>query len=115
MKKVVITPEGQVEVDLTQDELDQCAADAAAHAASLVKTWDDVRELQTKMFNTTKALWRVARYSREDELTGKTPTDNYTKYQELLQYCDDIGVADEATCATPQLALDALNALTEPE
>ena len=79
------------------------------------KTWDDVDNLQNQLLSVNSSVMkRVVRYDTQDKLTGKTPKENATKFQELLQYCQDVRDADETTHATPQLAIDALNALTEP-
>ena len=79
------------------------------------KTWTDVDNLQNGLLSVnSNVMKRVVRYQTQNDLTGKTPKENATKFQELLQYCQDVRDADETTHATPDLALDALNALTEP-
>lgn len=77
-------------------------------------TWDDVSKLQNELFDNKEIQKRITRYETQLALTGKTPKETATKYQELLQYCQDIRDADETNHATPQLAIDALNALTVP-
>lgn len=82
------------------------------------KAWDDVRVLQNQMFSTdSKISARIARYKLQKDHTGQSTKESSAKYQELLQYFQDIRDSDETTYATPQEALDALNALAlnEPE
>jgi len=85
---------------------------SAIYAASLLPVWDDVRALQSKLFSKTNAGWRIARYQTQEPL-GNTD-ETWEKYNEMLNYLQDIRINDEATHATPQDALDALNNLTEP-
>lgn len=93
---------------------EELQADADAIAA-LIPTWDDVDSLQNELLSVNSSVMkRIVRYETQLALTGKTPKENATKYQELLQYADDVRDNDATTHATPQLALDALNALPEP-
>lgn len=78
-------------------------------------TWDDVDTLQNTLFNSTKVMRRIARYETQTALTGQSTSETETKYQELLQYCQDVRDCDNTTYEDPQDALDALNALIVPE
>ncbi len=89
--------------------------DTSALPTPPAKTWDDVDNLQNQLLSVNSSVMkRITRYKLQFDLTGKTPKENAAKYQELLQYTDDVRDADETNHATPQLAIDALNALTEP-
>ncbi len=80
-----------------------------------VPTWEDVDKLQNQLLSVnTNLMKRITRYKLQFDLTGKTPKEDSTKYQLLLQHCQNIRDADETNHATPDLAITALNALTEP-
>lgn len=78
--------------------------------------WDDVKNLQSAMLGPdAEVMWRIMRYKTQSGLTGKTPDESASKYQKLLQYCQDVRDSDADTYRTPQEAIDALNTLTIPE
>ena len=115
--KAVATPPGQPTQNVTLTSAEQTARDAdeAAFTASLIPTWADVKDLQNELFSTdAEVAWRIMRYNRQKDHTGTSPKESSAKYQELLQYYQDVSDNDETLHATPQLALDALNALTIP-
>lgn len=77
------------------------------------KTWDDVRSLQRHMIVKHDDMMSI--HERELAHDGTTTTTiTPAKYQEFLTYFQTIRQNDEALHATPELALAALDGLTEP-
>lgn len=78
-------------------------------------TWEQVRAKQRSMIVKHQDLIEI--HEREVAHDG-TLEENYTitvaKYQEWLSYFQTIRANDEATHATPEEAITALDALTEP-
>ena len=106
-------PEGAIEVPTAPDNAAQIWDEGIWLA--IPKTWDNVEELQNKLLGVdTEVSWRLARYKSQKDLTGQSTTETGAKFQEILQYCQDVRDADETNHATPQEAMDALNALTVP-
>lgn len=81
-------------------------------------TWDDVQLKQKNMIETVR--WHIERHVTQRELgmdvgVGTNTSDiDEDVYQDLLQYIQDIREDDDANHATPQDALDALDALVSP-
>jgi hypothetical protein len=79
-----------------------------------IPTWDDVRALQKQMIDTTDCMWRVARYQMQKFASHPT-SDTEAQYLLMDQYIEDIRGNDEGfPHATPELAIAALNNLTDP-
>ena len=84
---------------------------------ALAKGWRDVKAKQDELLGVeTKTMWRMARHQEQLLLAPQAQPlrDNPAKMMELLTYRQSVRDADETTYSTPQEALDALNALTEP-
>lgn len=79
--------------------------------------WLTVKNLQKQLLSSgTDTAWRMARYTSQDALQGKSPKENSSKMQDLLQYCQDVRDCDETNYpGDPEAAIDALNALSIPE
>ena len=100
---------------------DQSATYIAEDDAELLEflngaTWLDVTALQCGLLGTSSAVTqRIMRYQTQMALDTPAPKENAAKYQELLQYCEDVRAQNDiAINPTPQEAIDALKALAIP-
>ena len=106
-------PDGSIEVGSVPDDARQLWD--GQEWGGIPYTWADVATLQNEMFSSSSYISkRIARYKLQKDHTGQTTKESDSKYQEMLQHFQDIRDSDETTYATPQEALDALNALVEP-
>lgn len=84
-------------------------------APSTTASWTDVKDLQIRLLaSNTEVAWRIARYKSQKDLIGKETKEDDDKFQDLLQYSQDVRDNDETSHATPQQALDVLNDLNPP-
>lgn len=82
---------------------------------AVTSSWEDVTKLQSqKLGVNTEVTWRIMRYQTQDALEGATPSETPEKYQELLQYCEDIRKQNNSFDITPAEAITAINNLVVP-
>lgn len=75
------------------------------------KVWSEVDRLQNKLIE--EIMPRVSRYMTQEAL-GITPKETPEKYQEMLQYLQDIRDNDETLHSNPDDAIAALEGLVKP-